>query len=155
MATLRHQPRNVPDLTYIEYFILLSIVKNSLAGIGIFEHLVRETDSKLVLSPGTLYTALKRMLAHKLIEMVEPNITNAREGDPRRKSYRATPQGREKILEMKRWFQRELEAVDEAFGTPLPHSIDRSAEEPGQGGSRTTDQQQEPALMVGASLKPV
>lgn len=124
MTTQNTQPRWVPSLTYIEYFILLRILHQGLAGIEIFEALARETNGQLVLSPGTLYAALKRMLAQELIEMVDADHRETQGGDPRRKAYRATTLGRKRIAEMRSWLQRELAAINEALEQPLdpPHA---------------------------------
>lgn len=120
MSMQHAQPRWVPDLTYIEYFILLLLLNKALAGIEIFEELVRQTAGKLVLSPGTLYAALKRMLAHGLIEMVDAAPQAEQTGDSRRKFYRATPQGRAQIEQMAAWMGRELAAVTQELERPGP-----------------------------------
>lgn len=120
MSTQHAQPRWVPELTYIEYFILVLLLNKALAGIEIFEELVRQTAGKMVLSPGTLYAALKRMLAQGLIEMVDAIPQEEQTGDSRRKFYRATPAGRAQIEGMAAWMRRELTAVTEELERPSP-----------------------------------
>lgn len=118
MAMQQAQPRWVPDLTFIEYFILLTILNKPLAGIEIFEELVRETGGRLVLSPGTLYAALKRMLTQDLILMVDVAPGRVLEGDSRRKFYSATARGQAKLVEMGAWMRRELVVLDEELERP-------------------------------------
>jgi DNA-binding PadR family transcriptional regulator len=118
MSTQHAQPRWLPPLTNIEYFILLRILNKSLAGIEILEELARETSGKVVLSPGTLYAALKRLLIEGLIEMIEASQSVERPGDSRRKFYRATEKGREQIEDMVAWMRRELIAATEELERP-------------------------------------
>lgn len=114
MTVRGSEPRSLPALTPIEHFILLAILTTARHGIGIFEVLAFETGNKLVLSPGTLYSALRRMLAHGWIQMIEPEDMEEVSND-RRKFYLATPLGQAKIKEMAEWFSRELQVATAAL----------------------------------------
>jgi DNA-binding PadR family transcriptional regulator len=108
MSTSSPLPKIPPVLTDIEYYILITILTIPRHGIGIFEDVARFTENQLVLSPGTLYAALKRMFATGWIMMVAPSEAGY-EPDERRKFYRATDEGARVVEEKAAWF--ELEAA--------------------------------------------
>jgi len=103
-----------PVLTYIEYYILLVLLNIPLHGIGIFEAVVQQTNNQLVLSPGTLYAALKRMYGHGWINMVEPS-TAGYNPDERRKIYAVTSDGVHVLEEMDAWLAMEITRVQQAL----------------------------------------
>jgi DNA-binding PadR family transcriptional regulator len=71
--------------------ILLAIADGESHGYAIMRHVSARTDGKLRIGPGTLYGAIKRMLASGLIE----ETADRRGGeDERRRNYRITPLGR-------------------------------------------------------------
>ncbi len=73
------------------FHILLALTRADLHGLGIAETVERDTDGTVELGPGTLYRSLKEMARRGLIVEVEAPHEDA---DPRRKYYRATPEGR-------------------------------------------------------------
>ena len=82
---------NLP-LTEATFFILLSLAPEPKHGYAILKDVKTLSDSRIVLSTGTLYGALKRLLERGWIERVdEPNA------DPtgrNRKAYALTELGR-------------------------------------------------------------
>ncbi|NJN15878.1 MAG: PadR family transcriptional regulator [Oscillochloris sp.] len=103
--------RIVPKLSYAEYIILLTILKQSMSGITIFETLLQETNDQLVLSPGTLYNALQRLRGEGLIDILDgPKDEASKEQGP--KLYRANSCGYEAIMQMRTWMERELAVID-------------------------------------------
>jgi DNA-binding PadR family transcriptional regulator len=85
------EPMPLP-LTEVTYFILLSLAPGPRHGYAIMKDVQRLSDQRVVLSTGTLYGALKRLLDQGWIlrtDDPEPNGT-----DRERKSYRLTQDGR-------------------------------------------------------------
>ncbi|MDX1613076.1 MAG: helix-turn-helix transcriptional regulator [Candidatus Promineifilaceae bacterium] len=83
-------------LTESTFFILLSLAPEPKHGYAILKDVEALSDGRLILSTGTLYGALKRMLDGVWIERVpdpEPDESNRE-----RKAYRLTKLGR-RILE--------------------------------------------------------
>lgn len=123
------QPQRIPPiLTDIEYYILLAILSTPRHGIGIFEEVARVTENQLVLSPGTLYAALKRMFASGWIVIIAPSEAGY-EPDERRKIYLATETGVEVVEEKVAWFEREAARVRNALAL-------RTSGQPGPPGNR-------------------
>ena len=81
-----------PPLSEATFFILLSLAPGPRHGYAILKDVQMLSDSRIVLSTGTLYGALKRLLEQNWIERVddpEPNDT-----DRERKAYALTQVGR-------------------------------------------------------------
>ena len=79
-------------LTEAVFFILLSISPGPRHGYAILKDVESLSGGRVLLSTGTLYGALKRMLVQEWIERVDdpqPNPT-----DRERKAYALTPHGR-------------------------------------------------------------
>ncbi len=80
-------------LTSSVFYILLALADDDRHGLGIVEEVDRRTGGEVQLGPGTLYNAVKKMLAAGLID--EPAKRPAPEmDDPRRRYYRITRRGR-------------------------------------------------------------
>jgi DNA-binding PadR family transcriptional regulator len=73
--------------------ILLSLVGEDLHGYGIMRQIADQTDGRMRLGPGTLYSSIRTLLEEKLIEEVGPR-EDARLGHERRRYYRLTSVGR-------------------------------------------------------------
>jgi DNA-binding PadR family transcriptional regulator len=83
-------------LTEVTLLILLSLSSRPKHGYAIMKEVEALSQGRVLLSTGTLYGAIKRLLEQGWIERVEP--AEAQENGRARKSYRLTGQGR-RILE--------------------------------------------------------
>ena len=76
------------------FHILLALSAQDLHGLGIAAEVEQATDGSVELGPGTLYRSLHEMAEAGLIhEVAAPEQAP----DPRRKYYRITPSGRERV----------------------------------------------------------
>jgi DNA-binding PadR family transcriptional regulator len=73
------------------FHILLALSDSELHGYGIKQEIEQLTGGQLVMGPGTLYGAIKRLLEQGLIEQVRDRANSTEE--ERRKYYRITPLG--------------------------------------------------------------
>jgi DNA-binding PadR family transcriptional regulator len=78
-------------LAPVTLHILLALAGEDLHGYGIMKEVLRQTDGRYKLGPGTLYDNLHRLLAQQL---VQPVNCRAGDDDPRRRYYRLTAMGR-------------------------------------------------------------
>lgn len=91
-ASLDDRARAVLPLTTVAIQILLALSDRQRHGLGIADEIEATTGGKMVLGPGTLYGAMKRLLELGLID--EPDATPKGESDdPRRRYYGITPLG--------------------------------------------------------------
>jgi DNA-binding PadR family transcriptional regulator len=79
-------------LTEATFFIMLSLVPAPKHGYAIMKDVQTLSDDRIVLSTGTLYGALKRLMENNWIERVE-NLDANETGRPR-KCYRLTDRGK-------------------------------------------------------------
>lgn len=82
----------VLPLSEAVFFILLSLAQGPLHGYAILKDVASLSEARILLSTGTLYGALKRMLEQGWIERVDdpqPNLT-----ERERKAYSLTQLGR-------------------------------------------------------------
>jgi DNA-binding PadR family transcriptional regulator len=77
-----------------EFHILLVLAGEDLHGLGIAQAIDDATDGATRLGPGTLYRTLKQLVTTASIE--EAPARNA-DDDPRRRYYRITDAGRERV----------------------------------------------------------
>jgi DNA-binding PadR family transcriptional regulator len=113
-STQANQP-----LTEATYFIILCLAQEPKHGYAIMKEVQRLSDNRVLLSTGTLYGVLKRLLAQGWIERIdEPEQDNQETGRPR-KSYALTPMGRQVL-------RAELERLRGliAAATPLIGTVD-------------------------------
>jgi len=86
--------RKLDPLPSAAFQILLALVGEDLHGYGIMRQVAEQTNSRMRLGPGTLYSSIQTLLDEKLIEEL-----GAREdpkfGHERRRYYRLTGTGRE------------------------------------------------------------
>ena len=75
------------------FHILIALADQPRHGYGIMLDVAERTNQSLKLSPGTLYGAIKQLLADGLIEEVDSRAV--RSDDERRRYYRLTRDGRE------------------------------------------------------------
>ena len=73
--------------------ILLALAGEDLHGYGIMRQVAEQTDSRMRLGPGTLYSSIQTLLDAKLIKEVAAR-EDERLGGERRRYYRLTSAGR-------------------------------------------------------------
>ena len=95
--------RKLEPLPSAAFQILLALAGEELHGYAIMRQVEEQTDGKMRLGPGALYSSVQSLLEAGLIEEVEPRqqSKNGREprretknGDDRRRYYRLTFAGR-------------------------------------------------------------
>jgi DNA-binding PadR family transcriptional regulator len=94
---MRRPPRDPAQLLPLpptELHILLALLDAERHGYAIKQQVAERTDGEVQLGPGTLYGAIKRMLAGGTIEESARRPAPAAD-DERRRYYRITPFGRE------------------------------------------------------------
>lgn len=79
-------------LTEPVLLILLSLAGQAQHGYSILKDVERMSDGRVVMSTGTLYGALRRLLDDRWIERIEE-----RESPRGRQAYRLTPHGRKNL----------------------------------------------------------
>jgi DNA-binding PadR family transcriptional regulator len=85
-------PRSVPPLPDAELEILLALAEGESHGYAIMRSVAELSEGRTRLGPGTLYAALKRLLAARLIEEA-PERRAASRDDARRRCYRLSERG--------------------------------------------------------------
>lgn len=86
-------PRDLLPLTLAVLHILLALADGERHGYGIMREVEGRTGGEVRLGPGTLYGAIKRMLAEGLIEESDER-PDPEMDDQRRRYYRITDFGR-------------------------------------------------------------
>lgn len=81
----------LPDLTPIEFHILVSLLTGERNGLDLIRETAARTDNQVFLVPGTLYTALKRMVAQGWITFGQSRSASG--VDDRKQYYRLTDLG--------------------------------------------------------------
>ena len=74
-------------LSSVEFHVLLALFGGASHGYAIMREVQELTSGRLRIGPGTLYTAIKRLVAARLIEECEADAD-------RRRCYRLTRKGR-------------------------------------------------------------
>jgi DNA-binding PadR family transcriptional regulator len=83
------KPEAAPPLSEPVLLILLSLAEQPRHGYAIFKDVEEMSDGRVVLSTGTLYGALRRLLCDRSIER-----SKEQEAPRDRQAYRLTSQGR-------------------------------------------------------------
>jgi DNA-binding PadR family transcriptional regulator len=89
-------PETSPTLSPVVFHILLSLADGEKHGYAIMQDVATTTDGQLRMGPGTLYGAVKRMLASGLIEESDER-PDPEMDDERRRYYRLTGAGRQQV----------------------------------------------------------
>ena len=85
--------RKLDPLPTAAFQILLSLADGDLHGYAIMRQVAEQTDGRMRLGPGTLYSSIQTLLEEGCIEEVDrPEYTEP--GDERRRYYRLTAAGR-------------------------------------------------------------
>ena len=87
---MKADPGSFLPLSPAALHILLALAPNDLHGYGIMQEIVRQSDGRYKLGPGTLYDNLQRLLAQRVVEEV---TRGPRDQDSRRRYYRLTSLG--------------------------------------------------------------
>lgn len=99
------------------FLILLSLADTDRHGLGIVEDVELRTGGSVRLGPGTLYTALKRLVADdRIAEVATP--PDPADHDTRRKYYTLTPVGRAALIEEAELMRDLVRALDEKSVAP-------------------------------------
>jgi DNA-binding PadR family transcriptional regulator len=96
MKTGTPEPKASPALSPAVFHILLSLADGEKHGYAIMQEVANTTDGQLRMGPGTLYGAIKRMLAAGLIEESDERPDQEMD-DERRRYYRLTGVGRQQV----------------------------------------------------------
>jgi DNA-binding PadR family transcriptional regulator len=85
--------RTLDPLPSAAFQILLALVGEDLHGYAIMRQVAEQTDGRIRLGPGTLYSSIRSLLENGLIDELDPR-EDADSGDERRRYYRLTSAGR-------------------------------------------------------------
>ncbi len=93
MAKAGMRSLHAAAVTPAEFYILLALAGDDRHGYAIMQQVETDSEGAVTLGPGTLYTAIRRLLAYGYIREVESRIDPDLD-DARRKYYRLTAAGR-------------------------------------------------------------
>src|ERR1700739_4675101 len=85
--------RKLDPLPSAAFQILLALAGEDLHGYAIMRQVAEQTDGRMRMGPGTLYSSIQSLLEAKLIEEIAPRV-DARLRGERRRYYRLTSVGR-------------------------------------------------------------
>src|SRR6267154_1739880 len=85
--------RKLDPLPSAAFQILLALVGEDLHGYGIMRQVAEQTDGRMRLGPGTLYSSIRVLLEEGFIEELDSREDD-RLGDERRRYYRLASAGR-------------------------------------------------------------
>lgn len=92
MEALHKDPNSLLPLTPAVFHILLALVGEDRHGYGIIKDVEYRTEGRVLLKPGTLYQAIKRLLDAELIEKAEAKA-DTEINDERRRYYHLSGAG--------------------------------------------------------------
>ena len=84
--------RKLDPLPSAAFQILLALADDDLHGYGIMRQVEQQTNGRMRLGPGTLYSSIQALLEDGLIEEIDQ--ANGLSADERRRYYRLTTTGR-------------------------------------------------------------
>ena len=96
MPDLEHNPENHPPLTPAVFHILLALTGSAKHGYAIMREVEETSEGRMLLGPGTLYGAIKRLLKAGLIAEIDERPDPALD-DSRRRYYELTDLGRKAL----------------------------------------------------------
>jgi DNA-binding PadR family transcriptional regulator len=91
---MKDDPAGYLPLSPATLHILLALAGEDLHGYGIMQEVMRQSEGRYKLGPGTLYDNIQRLTAQGLVQEVARRTDSARNDDPRRRYYRLTSSGR-------------------------------------------------------------
>lgn len=86
-----NRPEDSLPLTPAQFYILLALAEQDLHGYGIMQSVKTRTEGSIRIGPGTLYSAIDRMIERGWIE--ETDSPDATKDDERRRYYHLTDFG--------------------------------------------------------------
>lgn len=87
-----HEPEDFLPLSPSQFYILLALAERDLHGYGIMQDVSKRTGGAVRIGPGTLYSAIDRLLERGWIQETDAPAAAASD-DERRRYYRLTPFG--------------------------------------------------------------
>jgi DNA-binding PadR family transcriptional regulator len=93
---MKDGPASYLPLAPATLHILLALAGEDLHGYGIMQEVLRQSEGRYKLGPGTLYDNIQRLTSQGLVQEVTRRTVAERAGndDPRRRYYRLTSPGR-------------------------------------------------------------
>jgi DNA-binding PadR family transcriptional regulator len=92
---MKDDPGAYQPLSPATLHILLALAGEDLHGYGIMQEVLRQSEGRYKLGPGTLYDNIQRLTAQGLLqEVVRRAVDRSGDDDPRRRYYRLTSDGR-------------------------------------------------------------
>ncbi len=92
---MKEDPAAFLPLSPATVHILLALAGEDLHGYGIMQEVLRQSEGRYKLGPGTLYDNLQRLTAQSMVQEVTRHASGAASNDdPRRRYYRLTSLGR-------------------------------------------------------------
>jgi DNA-binding PadR family transcriptional regulator len=93
---MKESPASYLPLAPATLHILLALAGEDLHGYGIMQEVLRQSEGRYKLGPGTLYDNIQRLTSQGLVQEVVRRAAAERAGndDPRRRYYRLTSSGR-------------------------------------------------------------
>ena len=88
--------RKLNPLPSAAFQILLALVDEDLHGYGVMRQVADQTEGRMRLGPGTLYSSIRTLREARLIEEVDARA-DAKLGEGRRRYYRLTSAGRKLV----------------------------------------------------------
>jgi DNA-binding PadR family transcriptional regulator len=88
---MKPDQRSILPLSAASLHILLSLAADDLHGYGIMQEVLRQSEGKYKLGPGTLYDNLQKLIERRLVLELGKRPGD---DDPRRRYYRLSTQGR-------------------------------------------------------------
>ncbi len=85
--------RKLDPLPSAAFQILLSLAGNDLHGYGIMRQVEEQTNGRIRMGPGTLYSSIQALLEEGMIEEVD-GAGRSGDSDERRRYYRVTSSGK-------------------------------------------------------------
>jgi DNA-binding PadR family transcriptional regulator len=83
-------PRSDQPIPPATFFILFALASGDKHGYAIMQEARKLSDNRFQMGPATLYTTVQRLLDSRWIE----EVRGPEDGDPRRRYYRLTKQGK-------------------------------------------------------------
>lgn len=90
-GTTANRPEDALPLTPAQFYILLALAEQDLHGYGIMQSVKARTENNIRIGPGTLYSAIDRMIERGWVE--ETDSPENGSDDERRRYYHLTDFG--------------------------------------------------------------